>query len=457
MANEVPKKWNSHRYPHPLGTQKENPWWLSPSTTNPKKESEMPLQKLTAAVVARLIKTRSEGRHGDGGGLYLQIVGTSASWIFRYIRHGRERNLGLGPAHAVSLVDAREAAQKHRAALVKDEDPQVERDREKLTTTLTFQEVAEEFLTKYRVGLKNQKHRSQLGTRLEMYAYPVLGRMPVHSIELVHIKTMLKSIWNEKPETANRVRGLVQKILDFAEVMGWRKGSNPARWTGNLEHVFPPVSQLREVRHHPALDYRTLPEFMRELAQQNGVAARALEFLILTNARTADVIGVLNRPDKPPLRWSDVDFIEQIWTIPKGKASAIGHRKPLMPRAMEILSELRRYRLDSVIVFASTNRPNQPLSASALRGVVRKALGRNDLSVHGFRSTFKDWAGETTSTPYEVVEASMAHGIVKSKVEAAYRRADFFDKRRKLMEAWSEFAGGGSELAGRKVIAIRSR
>src|SRR5262245_46074327 len=183
------------------------------------------IEKLTAAKVATLIKAGTQGRHGDGGGLYLQINGGSASWLFRYIRHGRERNLGLGPAHAVSLADAREAAQKHRAALVKDEDPQVERDRDKLAITVTFKEAAEEFLTKYRVGLKNQKHRSQLGARLETYAYPVLGQMSVDSIDVMHIKKMLKPIWNEKPETASRVRGLVQKILDFSEVMGWRKGN----------------------------------------------------------------------------------------------------------------------------------------------------------------------------------------------------------------------------------------
>jgi len=412
------------------------------------------LHKLTAAKVAALIKAGAQGRHGDGGGLYLQIDGGSAAWLFRFIRDGRERRLGLGPAHSVTLLQAREKAAAHRTALAQDKDPQAVRDRGNLQT-VTFRQAAEEFLGNYRRALKNEKHRSQLGVRLETYAYPVLGGMPVHRIELAHIEKALGAIWYEKTETASRVRGLIEKVLNYAKVKGWRAGENPASWKNNLEFLLQPVGKLRDVRHHPALDYNQLPPFIQELRTRNGVAARALEFLILNVCRTADLIGVRGREDKPPLRWADIDFKERTWTIPRSKASAMAHKKPLSARSMAILAEMRAHRLDDVIVFPSLDRPGQALSASALRGVVRDTLERDDVSVHGFRATFRTWGGEATATPVEVLESSLAHGIISDKVEAAYRRADFFEKRRKLMEAWSEYAGGGSERAGGKVISMR--
>ena len=412
----------------------------------------MSKNKLTAGKVEALIRAGTQGRHSDGGGLYLAINGGSAAWVFRYIIDGRERQMGLGPARNVPLAIARNKAQGHRATLAQHEDPQG--GDESAVRTVTFREAAGEFLKKYRAGLKNEKHREQVDTRLATYAYPELGGLPVNRIKVAHIKKALEPVWNEKPETASRVRGLIEKTLDYAKVMGWRSGENPAAWKGNLEHVFTRVSQLREVRHHPALDYRELPEFMAELREQTGVGARALEFLILTNARTADIIGVADRPDKPPLRWSDIDFKQCVWEIPRSKASAMAHRKPLPPRAMEILAQMRSYRLDDTIVFPSLDRPGQSLSSSGLRGVIREAMARGDLSVHGFRATFKTWAGEETATPFEVVEASMAHGIIKDKVEAAYRRKDFFAKRRVLMDAWADYAGSGEKTGG-KVIRMR--
>lgn len=425
----------------------------------------MATNKLTATEVAKLIKDNKQGRHGDGGGLYLEIKGGSASWIFRFIRQGRERQMGLGPARDVSLAQAREKAQAHRTALANDSDPQLERDRERASknpTTVTFQIAAEQFLDNYRRGLKNEKHRAQVGTRLETYAFPVLGRMAVNRIETSDVEKALEATWHEKPETASRVRSLIERVLNYAKVKGWRKGENPAAWKNNLEFVFARVGTLREIRHHPALDYAELPAFMGELRYQNGVAARALEFLILTNCRTADIIGVTEkdddgekrgRPDKPPLRWTDINWNENTWTIPKSKASApgVGHKKPLTPRCMEILREMKRLKLDNVIVFPSVDKPGHALSAAAMRGVVREAMERPDLSVHGFRATFKTWAGEETPTPREVVEASMAHGIISDKVEAAYRRADFFSKRRTLMDAWAKYAGP-TKGPGGKVI-----
>lgn len=412
------------------------------------------LHKLTAAKVAALIKAGTQGRHGDGGGLYLQIDGNSAAWLFRYIRHGHERQIGLGPARDVTLAQARDKADAHRKTLAQDDDPQMARQRDKLAT-VTFAEAAEQFLANYRRGLKNEKHRSQLGTRLESYAFPKLGRMPVNRITLDHVLAALQPVWHEKPETANRVRGLIEKVLGFARVKGWRSGENPAAWKDNLEHALPAVSKLREVRHHPALDYRELPAFIHELRQHSGVGPRALEFLLLNVARTADIVGVPGRPDKPPLRWADIDFNERTWTIPRSKASAMPHKKPLSARSMAILFEMRRFKLDDVIVFPSLDRPGQSLSTTAIRGVVRKAMERPDISVHGFRACFKTWAGEDTPTPIEVIESSLAHGVISNKVEAAYRRQDFFEKRRRLMELWGEFAGSGSERVSSNVISMR--
>src|SRR5262245_8605921 len=414
------------------------------------------IHKLTAAKVAALIKANTQGRHGDGAGLYLQINGGSAAWIFRYIRNGRERQLGLGPAHTVSLVAAREAARQHRAALLKDEDPQVVRDHGKATMpSVTFAEATGQFLLLYRQGLRNEKHREQWGTTLERYAFPKLGALPVNEITRNQVLRVLEPLWSKKPESGSRMRARIEKVLGFATAKDWRTGPNPAAWKGNLEHILPAIGKVREIRHHPALDYRELPEFIAELQTQTGVAARALEFLILNVCRTADVIGVHGRPDKPPLRWSDIDFKEQVWAIPKSKASAMPHKKPLSGRSMEILAEMRRYRLDPTVVFVSLDRPGQALSASGLRSTLNKAMERNDITVHGFRATFKTWAGEDTPTPIEVIESSLAHGIISSRIEAAYRRADFFAKRRKLMEAWSEFAGSGGERTGGKVIPMR--
>jgi integrase len=413
------------------------------------------LHKLTAAKVAALIKDNKQGRHGDGGGLYLQIDGNSAAWLFRYIRHGRERQAGLGPARDVTLAQARDKAQAHRSTLARDDDPQMARLRDKLST-VTFAQAAEQFLVNYRRGLKNEKHRSQLSTRFETYAYPKLGSLRVDRITLEHVLAALEPVWYKKPETANRMRALIEKVLGFARVKGWRTGENPATWKGNLEHALPAVGKLHEVRHHPALDYRELPGFIAELRTRSGVAARALEFLILNVCRTADIIGVPRREDKPPLRWSDIDFDERTWTIPRSKASAMPHKKPLASRSMVILAEMRRYKLDDTIVFPSLERPGQSLSTSAVRNSLRRAMERSDLSVHGFRATFKTWAGEDTPTPIEVIESSLAHGVISNKVEAAYRRADFFEKRRRLMELWSEFAGGGDATGG-KVILLAER
>src|SRR5262245_10531066 len=217
------------------------------------------LHKLSARKVADLIKDNTQGRHGDGGGLYLQIAGGSASWLYRYIRDGKEKNLGLGPARDVNLAQARDKAAAHRTTLAQEDDPQSKQ------ASVTFAEAAAQFLEHYRRGLRNEKHRSQLGSRLEAYAYPVLGRLPVNRIKLDHVLKALEPIWHEKPDTASRVRGLIEKVLGYARVRGWRSGENPAAWKDNLEHALPSPNKLHVIRHHPALDYRELPAFIAEL------------------------------------------------------------------------------------------------------------------------------------------------------------------------------------------------
>jgi integrase len=308
----------------------------------------------------------------------------------------------------------------------------------------------------YRQGLKNEKHKVQWGGTIETYAFPKLGQLPVKDITFNHVLAVLEPVWFKKPDLGSRLRGRIEKVLSFAKVKGWRNGENPAAWRDNLVHALPAVGKIHTVRHHPALDYRELPAFIAELRTRSGVAVRALEFLILNVARTADIIGVPGREDKPPLRWRDVDFNECTWTIPRSKASALPHKKPLSARSMQILAEMRRYKLDDTIIFPSIERPGNSLSTSAVRNSLRRAMERSDLSVHGMRSCFKDWAGETTGAPYEVIEASLAHGVISNRTEAAYRRADFFEKRRKLMELWSEFADSGGEHTGGVIIPMRS-
>jgi integrase len=413
------------------------------------------LHKLTAAKVAALIKGGTQGRHGDGGGLYLQIDGGSAAWVFRYIRHGRERQAGLGPARDVTLAEARDKATAHRKTLAQDDDPQMASVRAK-APTVTFAEATAQFLVLYRQGLRNEKHKVQWGGTIEKYAYPKLGALPVKDITFNHVLAVLEPVWFKKPDLGSRLRGRIEKVLSFSKVKQWRSGENPAAWKDNLEHALPAVGKIHTVRHHPAMDHRELPAFIAELRTRSGVAVRALEFLILNVARTADVIGVPRREDKPPLRWCDVDLDERVWTIPRSKTSSLPHKKPLSARSMEILAEMRHYRLDDTIIFPSLERPGQALSTSAVRNALRRMMERSDLSVHGFRATFKTWAGEDSPFPIEIIESSLAHGVISNKVEAAYRRADFFEKRRKLMEAWSEFASSGGERTGGVVIPMRS-
>jgi integrase len=402
-----------------------------------------PMRNLNRLSALRVSKKSKRGRYADGGGLYLQVSATGArSWLFRYERSGKERQMGLGPARDVSLSDARDEASACRKLLLKDVDPiesrRGERMRAKIKAarTATFEECAAVH-RRSRGRLENAVHRRQWGSTLSTYAYPLIGKLPVDAVDTSLVTKILKPLWPEKPVTASRLRGRIECILDFATVSGHRSGENPARWRGHLDKLLPARSAVRPVKHHAALPYAELPEFMAELRQREGVSADALELVILTALRTGELIGG---------RWAELDPAGKVWTIP-GERMKRGreHRVPLCKRALEILQGLPQ---DRELIFEGA-RAEEPLSNMALLEMVR-GMG---LTVHGFRSTFRDWAAERTNFPNHVVEMALAHAI-GDKVEAAYRRGDLFEKRRRLMEDWARYCARPA-MTGDNVLAIR--
>ncbi|MGI9520737.1 MAG: tyrosine-type recombinase/integrase, partial [Hyphomicrobiaceae bacterium] len=277
-----------------------------------------------------------------------------------------------------------------------------------------------------RPGWRNAKHAAQWSSTLQNYAYPHLGHLDVRQIDTKGVVAALRPIWTVKSETASRVRQRIEAVLDYAAAIGLRDGANPARWRGHLENILPKPSAVRKVRHHPALDWREMTQLLSNLARRDGISARALEFLIVTAARSGEVRG---------MRWAEIDMKAKTWTVPASRMKAAKeHRVPLTGRAMQVLGEPAP---KEALVFPSQNDTDRPLSDMALTAVLRK-MDREDITVHGFRSTFRDWAGETTAFPREVIEAALAHRL-KDKAEAAYARGDLFDKRRQLMQAWASF------------------
>jgi integrase len=302
-------------------------------------------------------------------------------------------------------------------------------------SAMTFAQCASSYITKHAAGWKNAKHAAQWTATLETYAFPMIGALPVAAIDTGLVLKVLEPIWNSKNETASRVRGRIESILDGATVRGFRTGENPARWKGHLDQLLPARSRVAPVEHHAALPYRDLPAFMSEIERQTAsTGATALRFVILTAARTGEVIGAT---------WSEIDLNARLWTIPaarmKGKRE---HRVPLSGPALQILDEMARVRTSSSDYVFPGQRKGKPLSNMSLLAVLRR-IGRADLTTHGFRSTFRDWAAETTAFPSDVLEMALAHAI-SSKVEAAYRRGDLFEKRRELMNAWAGFMNSTS-------------
>jgi integrase len=399
--------------------------------------------KLKALDVSR---AKAPGYYGDGGGLYLLVGPTGAkSWIFRFRKAGTLREMGLGPLHTIGLADAREKARECRRLRLEGQDPiEIRRAKRQEDTidaakAMTFKACAERYIAAHEAGWRSSVHAKQWPSTLQTYVYPVFGSLPVRAVDVGLVMKAIEPIWSTKPETAGRVRGRIEAVLDWATARGYRQGENPARWKGHLENLLPKKSKVRRVEHHAALPYAELAEFMVELRQQEGIAARALEFTILTAARTGEALGA---------KWSEIDFKTRLWTVPVERMKAgKEHRVPLSDAAMAVLEGMQDLR-EGDFVFPG-GRARLPLSnMSMLMALLR--LGRGDLTAHGFRSTFSDWSSECTNFPAEVREMALAHAV-GDKVEAAYRRGDLFEKRRQVMDAWAGFA---TAAPGGNVVSI---
>ncbi len=391
------------------------------------------LHKLTAIQAAKLNKP---GRHSDGGGLYLSIDESGRRrWVFMYTRTGKRVELGLGGRRDLSLADARAEAATLRAMLAAGADPKVERARD--DKVQTFGACADAYVEAMQPSWRNAKHAAQWKMTLTKYAAPIRER-PVNDITTQDVLDVLQPLWTRTPETAERLRGRIENVLDAAKAKGLRAGENPARWRGHLNQLLPKRQRLKR-GHHAALPYDLMPEFMANLRTRSAVAARALEFLILTGARSGEVLGAT---------WDEIDFQKEIWTVPADRMKAgREHRVPLSGRAMEIIAERLETGAVGHVFPGATSA--SALSSMAMAMLLRRM--KSDITVHGFRSTFRDWASETTGFSHEVCEMALAHTIA-NKAEAAYRRGDLFDKRRKLMEAW---AGYCSTPKSGKVVALR--
>jgi integrase len=387
-----------------------------------------------------------------GGGLYLQVTGTGAkSWIYRYMLRGREREMGLGSLLAVSLADARTKATECRRLRQTGVDPievrKKERDQARLdaATALTFKDAATAYISAHRTGWRNPKHIWQWGATLTTYANPIIGDLSVQAIDTTLVLKVLEPIWPAKPETASRLRGRIEAVLDWATVRGYRKGENPARWRGHLSKLLPARSKVRKVKHHTALPYADLPDFLVALRTQRGIAARALEFTILTAARTGEAIGAT---------WNEISEGEKVWTVPGNRMKAgKDHRVPLSGPGLAILKGMKSSSDAGKDFVFPGGKHGKPLSNTAMIAVLRR-MGRGDLTVHGFRSSFRDWVAERTNFPSEVAEMALAHAV-GDKVEAAYRRGDLFDRRRRVMTAWATFCASPKEVARDNVSVLK--
>jgi integrase len=445
---------------------------------------------LNRLVAKGIEKQKAPGYYADGGNLYFRVAGADArGWVFRYVSPTRvypatdkngqphkragqpqAREMGLGSFDTVTLAMARVAADECRRHLTAGIDPidqreqQREAERVEAAKTMTFDACRKTYITAHEPSWRNAKHRQQWTNTLETYATPVFGDLPVQAVDTAMVLKVIEPIWATKPETAGRVRGRIETILDWAKAREMRTGENPARWRGHLQHILPTKSKIRKVKHHPALPYNQIGAFVADLHLREGIAAQALRFTILCAVRTGDIIGN-DREDKPPMKWPHVDFQHRVWTIPSTKNGS-EHRVPLSADAVELLKEMKACDLGEIVFpGASLDAPMSNMSMASViermnddrqaarlaRYMDPKQDGR-DVTVHGFRSSFRDWAAERTSFPREIAEAALAHTI-NSETEAAYQRGDMLDKRRKLMDAWAAYCAQ-PEAAGTNVVPM---
>ena len=385
------------------------------------------LNRLSALEVSRLKKP---GRYCDGLGLWLQVTPEiTKSWLFRFMLDGRARWMGLGAVHTVTLAEAREAARECRKMLLAGVDPIEARKADRMEArhaaarSITFEDCATAYIKAHEAGWKNGTQRKQWSASLEAYAYPVLGSMPVASIDTNAVLRVIEPIWADKTETARRVRGRIAAVLDWAKAREYRGGDNPARWQGHMDQLLPARGKVARVRHHPALPYSDIGKFLCNLQGRKSTAARALEFTILTAARKGETVGA---------KWCEIDLGKAIWIVPGERMkSGREHRVPLSDRAIEILEALPR---EGELVFPGSQ-VGSALANNSLSRLLKK-MGSN-VTTHGFRATFRDWVSETTAYSPHVAEMALAHAVA-NEVEAAYRRGDLFDKRRRLMADWAK-------------------
>lgn len=392
---------------------------------------------------------------GGVSGLMLQVTpGGSRSWILRTRVGERRREIGLGPYPEVSLAVARERAREAKDQIRSGMDPVAERKAARAALVavqrrgLTFAKATERFLDTRLEGFRNEKHKAQWRNTLEAYALPTLGPMLVEEIGVQDILRVLEPIWKSKNETASRLRGRIEAVLSWATVAGHRSGDNPARWAGNLKQLLPAASKSARTNHHPALTLGDAPRWFGALRERDGIGSRALEFLALTAARSKEVRGAT---------WHEIDLVEGMWTIPAARMKAEReHRVPLVPQALDILSALPRFAgiplvfpavrggmLSDMTLSATMKRIHETDIRMGGSGFVDRISGRPAVP-HGLRSTFRDWVAERTEYPGELAEAALAHRIPNA-VEAAYRRSDMIEKRRRMMKAWARLLYGNPE------------
>jgi integrase len=386
------------------------------------------------ALTTKRIEKLPPGKHADGQGLYCLATKTGGrSWALRYERQGRERWHGLGPCHTFKPEEARQRARKAKQLLFDGIDPidAAREQRSKLALqaarTITFADAAKQYFDQHQASWSSVKHAHQFWKSLETYAFPVIGKLPVSSVDTGLILKIIEPIWKDQYQTASRVRGRVASVLDWTTVRGYRSGTNPAQWKGHLAEVLPAKGEFTKVEHHAALPYADVPSFVAQLSQHQGIAPHAFEFLILTAARTSEVLSA---------RWSEFDFENRIWIIPPDRMKTRKeHRVPLTDRMIKILKALPCEGGDNGLVFIGS-KANAPLAKNTLSKLVG-TMG-HDCTVHGFRSSFRTWAAESTAFPREIIEAALAHATGNA-VELAYQRSDVIEKRRQLMAQWAAF------------------
>jgi integrase len=411
--------------------------------------------------VKRIRALKKRGFYSDGGGLYLQVApGGSKSWVFRFKQDGRARDMGLGPLHTVSLAKARVRAQECREQRLAGIDPIAKRnadiaaERAKSTKLVTFAEAAAAYIADHSPKWTNAKHRQQWVNTIATYVNPVIGKLSVQEIDTALVTKILRPIWKAKAETADRVRGRIENILNAAAVLGQRQGENPARWEGHLEHVFRDKPEAEE--HWPALPYERAAEFMKELRSREGVSAQALEFTVLTAARSTQTRLA---------KWTEFDLDGRRWTIPGGRMKGRReHTVPLSTRALEILQRLREIStgehvfagrtgpISDITMTAVIRRMNEEAKEAGRAPYIDPKQGDREIVPHGFRSTFLDWGHDQTNSAREMLEMALAHKV-SDGTERAYRRRDMFQKRIQLMEDWAAYCAGRSDV----VVSINRR